>query len=65
MVKELKNYFTTEKMFCLYLCTDMIMENFSLIFSNRPAKILEQHKELDIILIFVGIFNKNLRDQHI
>jgi hypothetical protein len=65
MDKELKNYFITERMFCLFLCIDMIMENFSLIFSNPQVKISEQHKELDIILTFVGIFNKNQRDQHI
>ena len=60
-----KRYFIIVKMFYLFLCIDTTMVNSSHIFNNPQAKILEQDKELDIILIFVGILLKKAKESNI
>ena len=62
MAKELKSCFITETMFCSLAFIDLIMASFFHIFNNLQVKIQVQGRELAIMLIFVGICNRNLRD---
>lgn len=64
-VRAPKRYFIIVKMFYLFLCIDSTMVNSSHIFNNPQAKILEQDKELDIILIFVGILFRKEKEPNI
>lgn len=64
MDKVPKNCFITAKMYYISLCIASTMENFSLIFNNLQVKIQGSGKELATTSTYVGICNKNLKDQH-
>ena len=65
MAKEHRKYFTIAKMFSLFLCIAMIMESFSHIFLNHQAKIQESEREWDIMLMCVGIWQRNQKESNI
>lgn len=62
MDREHRKYFIIVKMFSLFLYIVTIMESFSHTSLNLQVKIMELEKASDLMLTYVGIWLRNLKE---